>query len=362
MMQTPQNMEYECPCCGAALIFGSESQQMTCQYCDNTFDLQTVMAYRDSKNPPVEPEDHWESGEQTQWTQEEQAAVRTYTCQSCGGELITDEHTAATFCPYCGNPTILPGRLSGGVKPDGVIPFQRSKEDAQNAFLELCKGKPLLPKDFTAKHRLEKITGIYVPFWLYECESGFDARYQATRIHRWSDFHYNYTRTEHYLLTRSASAGFANIPMDGSSKMDDAIMESIEPYDFSKLTDFDTAYLSGYFADKYDVPSETGHDRVRQRVSSTMDSMVAPTLVGYATAIPTARNVAVTHGKARYVLLPVWMLYTKYEGKDYIFAMNGQTGKMTGTFPICAKRSWAWFGGIAGAVAALAGVIQLFML
>lgn len=362
MMQTPQIMEYECPCCGAALIFGSESQQMTCQYCDNTFDLQTVMAYRDSKNPPVEPEDHWESGEQTQWTQEEQAAVRTYTCQSCGGELITDEHTAATFCPYCGNPTILPGRLSGGVKPDGVIPFQRSKEDAQNAFLELCKGKPLLPKDFTAKHRLEKITGIYVPFWLYECESGFDARYQATRIHRWSDFHYNYTRTEHYLLTRSASAGFANIPMDGSSKMDDAIMESIEPYDFSKLTDFDTAYLSGYFADKYDVPSETGHDRVRQRVSSTMDSMVAPTLVGYATAIPTARNVAVTHGKARYVLLPVWMLYTKYEGKDYIFAMNGQTGKMTGTLPIDKKKMWTWFGGVSAAVSALVGLACLLFM
>jgi hypothetical protein len=150
--------------------------------------------------------------------------------------------------------------------------------------------------------------------------------------------------------------------MDGSSKMDDAVMESIEPLDFSELADFDMAYLSGFFADKYDVASETGHDRVRQRVSDTMDSMIAPTLVGYATAIPTSRNVAVTHGKAKYVLLPVWMLHTKYEGKDYLFAMNGQTGKMTGTFPICAKRSWTWFGGIAGAVAALAAVIQLLML
>lgn len=362
MTTTEQVMEYQCPCCGAALIFGDNTQKMICQYCDNTFELDAVKAYQESQNPESPPEEHWESSENAQWSQEEQDSVRIYTCQSCGGELITDEHTAATFCPYCGNPTILPGRLSGGVKPDAVIPFQTSKEDAQSAFLQLCKGKPLLPKDFTAKHRLEKITGIYVPFWLYECQSGFDAHYKATRIHHWADAHYNYTRTEHFLLTRSADAGFANIPMDGSSKMDDTIMESIEPYDFSKLVDFDTAYLSGYFADKYDVSSETGHERVRQRVSRTMDDMISPTLVGYATAIPTSKNVRVTHGKAKYVLLPVWMLHTKYEGKNYLFAMNGQTGKMTGTFPICPKRSWAWFGGIAGAVAALAAVIQLFML
>lgn len=362
MTPTEQVLEYECPCCGAALTFGSEIQQLTCQYCDNTFDLETVKAYRESQTVPVEQEEHWESSENTQWSRHEQETVRTYTCQSCGGELLTDDQTAATFCPYCGNPTILPGRLSGGVKPDAVIPFQRSKEDAQKAFLELCKGKPLLPKDFTANHRLEKITGIYVPFWLYECESGFNASYKATRIHRWADAHFNYTRTEHFLLNRSAGAEFINIPMDGSSKMDDAIMESIEPYDFSKLVDFDTAYLSGYFADKYDVPSETGHERVRQRVSSTMDDLIASTLIGYATAIPTAKNVSVIHGKAKYVLLPVWMLCTQYEGKQYLFAMNGQTGKMTGTFPICAKRSWAWFGGIAGAVAAVAAVIQLLML
>ena len=361
MTQTTNILEYECPCCGASLSFGADTQQMTCQYCDNTFELDTLKAFRES-NAQVEPQaEQWDSPNNAQWSSDDQTVVTTYTCQSCGGELITDDQTAATFCPYCGNATILPGRLSGGVKPDGVIPFQTTKEDAQKAFAELCKGKPLLPKDFAAKHRLEKISGIYVPFWLYECESGFDARYKATRVHHWSDANYNYTRTEHFLLSRTAEAGFLNIPMDGSSKMDDAVMESIEPYDFSKLTDFDTAYLSGYLADKYDVASEQGHERVRQRVSNTMDDEIASTLVGYSTAIPTTKNVTVKHGKAKYVLLPVWMLYTKYQGKDYLFAMNGQTGKMTGTFPICPKRSWAWFGGISAATAVVAAVIQLLL-
>lgn len=362
MKQEQQVMEYLCPCCGAGLVFSDDTQRLVCHYCDNTFELDAVKAYQESQKAQAASEEHWESTEQSPWTQTEREVVRTFTCASCGGELITDEHTAATFCPYCGNPTILPGRLSGGIRPAAVIPFQTSKEDAQNAFKKLCQGKPLLPKDFAAQHRLEKITGIYVPYWLYECESGFDGHYQATRIHHWSDATYNYTRTEHFLLQRSADARFANIPMDGSSKMEDAIMESIEPYDFSKLTDFDTAYLSGYFADKYDVDSETGQERIRQRVSQTMENQVAPSFVGYATVLPTNKTISVNHGTAKYVLLPVWMLYTKYRGKDYLFAMNGQTGKMTGTFPICPERSWAWFGGIAGAVAAITAVIQLLLL
>lgn len=359
MAHTEQIIEYKCPCCGASLLFSGQDQTLTCQYCDNTFEMDAVQAYNEEEKTHS---DYWQSTANTGWSGQEAEGVVTYTCPSCGGELMTDENTAATFCPYCGNPTVLPGRLSGGVRPDGVIPFQTTREQAVAAFQALCKGKPLLPKEFTAEHQLEKITGLYVPFWLYDCDSGFDARYSATRVHHWSDAHYRYTRTEHFLLTRSASAAFARIPMDGSTKMDDTIMESIEPYDFSKLIDFDTAYLSGYLADKYDVESQAGHQRVRQRVSQSMDDLVAPTLLGYATVIPTSKNVYVKQGTAKYVLLPVWMLHTKYKNKSYVFAMNGQTGKMTGTFPICSMRSWAWFGGICGVVSAVAALIQWFLL
>ena len=140
--------------------------------------------------------------------------------------------------------------------------------------------------------------------------------------------------------------------------MDNTIMESIEPYQFEELVDFDTMYLTGFLADKYDVEAESGHDRVLERVKHSMDELIAPTLLGYASAIPTTKNVHVAQGKAKYVLLPVWMLHTKYRDKTYVFAMNGQTGKMTGTFPICPKRSWAWFGGITAAVTAVASLVM----
>ena len=354
-------LEYKCPCCNAGLIFGNDTQLLTCPYCDNTFDIHVVQAYHESQTEASREEFVWEEIPKQEWNEEEQQTMRLFQCPSCGAELITDENTAATFCPYCDNPTILPTRLSGGFKPDAVIPFQTDKEDAKGAFLKLCKGKPLLPKEFTQQQRLEKITGMYVPFWLYDCSAEFDGSYKASRIHRWSDARYDYLKTDHFLLRRGASAAFTGIPMDGSAKMDDTFMESIEPYDYSQLTEFDTAYLSGYLADKYDVPSENGKERIRQRVDRSIEDQLQPSLLGYATVLNTRKQLRIDHSKARYVLLPVWMLNTRYGDKIYTFAMNGQTGKMTGSFPICPKRSAAWFSGICAGVTLLSALVQLLL-
>ena len=153
MVQAEHILEYKCPCCGAGLRFSGEEQNLTCEYCDNTFELEAVRAYNEETATHT---DHWEVSENSGWSESEDQSVVSYTCPSCGGVLMTDEHTAATFCPYCGNPTVLPGRLSGGIRPAAVIPFQTTLEDAKQAFLKLCKNKPLLPKEFTAEHRLEK--------------------------------------------------------------------------------------------------------------------------------------------------------------------------------------------------------------
>lgn len=354
-------LEFKCPCCNAPLIFGADAQQMKCEYCDNTFDLATVQACAEPDPPAQEVQIQWEDVEKPAWSEEENSHIRTYLCDACAGQLITDDHTAATFCPYCGNPTILPGRLSGGLKPDGVIPFKTSREDAKTAFLNLCKEKPLLPKFFTAEQQVEKITGLYVPFWLCDCDAEFDGSYKATRMSSWSDSRYIYTKTDHFLLKRRAQAGYAGIPMDGSTKMDDTFMESIEPFDYSAMVDFDMAYLSGFLADKYDVESGAGEARIRQRVENALSDQVQATTMGYASVIPSSRTVSITHGKAKYVLLPVWMLNTAYNGKTYTFAMNGQTGRMTGQFPICPKRSAAWFCGIWAAAAAVVSLFQLLL-
>lgn len=362
MEEQTRVLEYKCPCCNAGLHFGNDTQKLTCEYCGNTFELDAVRAFNDSKQTKAAEEFQWESEQQPQtFSEEEESALRLFQCPSCGGEILSDENTAATFCPYCGNPTVMPSRLSGGLKPDGIIPFKNGKEDAKAAFLRLCKGKALLPRGFTSEQRLEKITGMYVPFWLYDCSADFSGSYQATRVHKWSDSEYEYTKTDHYVLNRAASADFEGIPMDGSSKMEDDFMESIEPFDYAQVESFDMAYLTGFLADKYDVPSENGEQRVRQRVDTAMDDKLQGSFIGYTTVVPTSRQLNVRHSKARYVLMPVWILNTKYRDKIYTFAMNGQTGKMTGSFPICPVKTAAWFAGVAAAVTLLASVVQLFI-
>lgn len=354
-------IEYKCPCCNAGLVFGSHVQQLTCEYCDNTFDIDAVRAYNDADNQAHSENFSWDEKERTEWDKNEQTKLNAYQCPACGGEILTDDTTAATFCPFCDNPAIIPTRLSGGLKPDAVLPFQKSRQDAATAFQNLCKGKRLLPKSFTSLQRLEKITGMYVPFWLYDCEADFSGNYKATRIHCWSDSRYKYTRTEHFLLSRKASAAFSGIPMDGSTKMEDIFMESIEPFDYSQMVPFEMGYLTGYLADKYDVPSQNGEERIRQRVNQSIEDNLQSTLLGYATVLPTNRQLQIQNIKAKYVLLPVWMLNTKYNGKLYTFAMNGQTGKMTGSFPICPKRTAIWFSGICGGVTILVHLLQMFL-
>ncbi len=355
-------LEYKCPCCNAGLVFGADTQQMTCEYCGNTFGLETVREFEDSQKQPQPDTLRWEKREQTCWEDGEQAQLQGFSCPSCGGELLCEATTAASFCPYCGNPAVLPSRLSGGIRPDGVIPFRKTREDARAAFLKLCKGKPLLPREFTRQQQVEKLTGIYVPFWLYDCQGDFRGSFRATRIHRWSDSRYNYKKTDHYLLKRDADAGFTGIPMDASRKMDDTFMESIEPYDYGDLTAFDMAYLSGYLADKYDVEYAAGEERIRQRVDGAFSQQLAATMIGYSTVVPAGRSLQISHSEARYVLLPVWMLNVRYKEKLYTFAMNGQTGKMTGAFPICPKRAAAWFAGIFAAAALLTTVVQYLVL
>ena len=349
-------IEYKCPCCNAGLVFSGDTQQLTCEYCDNTFDIDTVKAFNESQDNSEEFQ--WEASNAQEWSDADCQTLRTFLCPSCGGELITGETTAATFCPYCDNPTVMPDRLSGGIKPDAIIPFKTGKDDAKAAFRNLCKGKPLLPKLFLEESQIEKITGIYVPFWLYDCSGFIDSSYKATRIHRWSDSRYHYTKTDHFLLKRAANAEFVGIPMDESSKMDNSFMESIEPFDYGTIMDFDTAYITGFYADKYDIPSEDGEERIRQRVSNALEDLLQSTFVGYDTVLPTAKHLNVAHSKAKYVLLPVWILNTRYKEKIYTFAMNGQTGKMTGSFPACPKRTAAWFAGIFACVTAISTLLQ----
>lgn len=351
-------LEYKCPNCGGALSFDSETQKMNCPYCDSELEMEALRQLDEALKEPQEDQMHWETPSEAQWQEGEQESLTSYICQSCGGEIVCDENTVATSCPFCDNAVVMSGRLCGSLRPDLVIPFQYDKDAAKQALAKHMRKKPLLSKVFKDENHIQEVKGIYVPFWLFDAQADGDARYRATRVRTWSDSNYYYTRTQHYSVRRAGKLAFAGVPVDGSTKMADALMESIEPYDLTKAIDFQTAYLAGFLADKYDVSAEDSMLRANERIKVSTQDTLLQTVVGYTSVTPVSTTVKLEKNRVRYALYPVWLLHTKYRDKDYLFAMNGQTGKLIGNLPVDWGRFFAWWSGIAGVVGLVAWILS----
>ena len=356
--------EYKCPSCGGAIEFDSHSQKMKCPYCDTEFDLETLKKYDEQLSKEAEQKDDisdWQTDPGKQWQEGETDGMNVYTCKSCGGEIVSDENTGATSCPYCGNPVILTERFRGALRPDMVIPFKLDKKAAKEAYYKHIKGRPLLPKVFRRENHIDEIKGIYVPFWLFDADVAADARYKATKVRTWSDSDYDYTETSYYSVDRSGNMSFVTVPVDGSSRMPDDLMESIEPYKVADAVEFQTAYLSGYLADKYDVDAQQSTDRARERMKESAQDVLRDTVKGYASVIPENTNVRISGGDAKYALYPVWILNTTWRGKKYIFAMNGQTGRMTGDLPVDNGAYTRWLLGLTAVFSIAAYLVALLI-
>jgi len=376
-----QVTNYQCPGCTGPLHFVGATGKLECDYCGASYDVAEIEALyaekeekaaaaqqvaeekaAEKKEASAADGGDWDtSGFSEDWG-EEGAHMKAYSCPSCGAELICDESTAATSCPYCGNPTVVPGQFSGELRPDFILPFKLGREDAIKALKEHYKGKVFLPKTFTNENHVQEIRGIYVPFWMFDGEAAGDARYEATRSHSYVSGDYEITKTEHFDVYRAGSVTFEKVPVDASSKMPDDHMDSIEPYDYDELKGFSTAYLPGFLADKYDVSVEESRERADQRCEGTLDAALRGSVTGYDTCIRLTGSTNLTRGKVHYALMPVWMLNTKWQGKDFLFAMNGQTGKLVGDLPVSWGKFWGMFAGIAALLSILGSIGAMLLM
>lgn len=379
-----QVTNYQCPSCTGPLHYVGSSGKLECDYCGSSFDVAEIEALYAPKDEAAAQETAQQpAGEETaeeidfeadgvketEWDTSnfnadwgaEAEEMKAYICPSCGAELICDVSTAATSCPYCGNPTVVPGQFAGALKPDFVIPFKLNKDDAINALKEHYKGKPLLPKAFTKENHIDEIKGVYVPFWLFDGEAEGGARYETTRtrVYRLGDE--EITETRHYDVYRAGRVRFEKIPVDASSKMPDEHMDSIEPYDYSELVPFSTAYLPGFLADKYDVSVDDSRKRADLRCENSLHAALRDTVQGYDSCVRVSDSSRLRRGKVHYALMPVWMLNTKWHGKDYLFAMNGQTGKMVGDLPMSWGKFWGMFAAISVPLGVIGSLISLLM-
>lgn len=354
-------LEYKCPSCGGAIAFDSGVQKLKCPYCDTEFDIDTLREFDDILQSEAPDEMHWDTDTQEAWQEDETQELRSYVCESCGGEIIGDATTAATACPFCGNPVVMPRQLSGMLKPDLVIPFQLDKNAAREALRRHYSGKKLLPRTFQDENHIDEVKGLYVPVWLFDASADANIRYHGITLHHWSDKNYNYTETRHYAIHRAGSVAFAAIPVDGSEKMPNDMMESIEPFDLSQGVDFKTAYLAGYFADRYDVDAKESIVRANERIRVSTEEAFRSTINGFINVVAEHSDIHMHEGRIRYALYPVWLLNTTWNGQQYHFLMNGQTGKLVGDLPVDKKLSGKYFRRTAAIVAAAALAVQALL-
>ena len=351
--------EYKCPNCGGGIQYNPGTQELVCPYCESVIDIDALRATDAEAERFGETESmNWDYNG-SEWRAGEQDGMVVYSCNSCSGEIVGDETLGAATCPFCGNPVVMVSTFSGALRPDMILPFKLGKDEAIAALQKHYLGKRLLPSVFKDWNHLEEVKGVYVPFWLYDADARAHIEYNATRTRFWSDRHYNYTETSTFRVVREGVIGFDRVPVDGSKAIDDTLMESIEPYSLAGAADFQSAYLAGFYANKYDVGSTECSPRAYQRIKNSTSSEFAATVTGYTSVTPYRTNISLLNGGVRYALLPVWLLGTSWEGRKFTFAMNGQTGKFMGDLPLDKTAFWQWFMKIGGVAAAVLLIISM---
>lgn len=359
------NIVYKCPTCGAEIFWTASKNCFECEYCGDSFTLEQMRASGQGGEVNEEKAEKHEEIVNGEYTESTDGTVGSdlvkYTCSHCGAEIITDRSTAATICVYCGNAVIMGEQIINDFAPDYVIPFAVEKKRVMEEFRKFSK-KPLTPKDFNCDKVVDKMQGVYIPFWLYsgKCRGRINAEGINTRTWRSGD--YRYTEKKYYAVSREGTLGFEKVPVDASAKTDNDAMDSIEPYDYSAMVDFEPAYLSGFLAERYDEDDEKCFARAKERIENTTRDELRETCK-YDIVNVRDYDKSIKLGKTKYALLPTWLLYTTYKDKKYFFAMNGQTGKFIGNLPIDNVKLviYSLLGGIGGSViGAILGYMGMF--
>lgn len=345
----------KCPNCDGELVFEPSTQQYQCPYCGSDFTQEQVEKMQPQEQPSQESgtadfagaadKNSGTGAERTGAGQEEsidgkhdsqprQEAV-VYICPSCGAEIVTDETTAATFCYYCHNPVVLSGRVSGEYLPEWIIPFSVDRKKAESMFLENVKKKKFVPKGFFEAKQIEKLSGVYFPYWMIDWKGQGRMKAKATKVRVWRSGDTEYTETRYYDIYREGNLEFPELSRTALKKANRILVESVQPYQQKDAKPFSIGYLSGFQAEKRDMEQQEFQEEIRGDVRDYAEKMLRDSIQGYTSVTPKGTETKTDEENWDYVLVPVWVLtYRGRNGKMYYYAINGQTGKVCGELPV----------------------------
>lgn len=297
-------MLYKCKNCGGNVVFDPKTQHMHCLHCES---------------------------EESQEIKKESSIQK---CVNCGAPLEIDDLTSACKCGYCGVYHVFEERLDGDYEPHLILPFKISKRQAVEALEKEFKKRVFTPTGFLSAKSLESMEGRYVPFWLYDFDTEYNFVGEGTKVRTWTAGDIEYTETSYYEVVRDLDIDFKKIPVDASEKMDDSVMDLMEPYNYEGLQNFEPKYMSGFLGEIYNYKADEVIKRAKNKAKEASDQLMDKTISGYATVRERNRNLRIDERDKNYALFPVWVYVYRFNDKNYEFHVNGQTGKVIGITPV----------------------------
>lgn len=316
-------MIFKCKNCGGNTVYAPEKGGMYCPHCDSVDSEEKI---------------------------DESSLVQ---CTNCGAPLEITEFTSALRCGHCGAYLVLNERVENAFEPRRILPFHVSRQMAVKAMEKEFSKRLFAPSDFMSAKSLEKMEGIYVPFWLYDFGADYDFAGEGIRVRTWRSGDTEYTETSYYEVLRRMDVDFDQIPVDASYAMDDGIMDLMEPYDYQGLTDFEPKYMSGFLGEVYNQEADLLVERAKEKAGEASEELLRDSMTGYTTVRPLRKNLKLTQTDTCYALMPVWQYIYRYKDKQYLYHVNGQTGKVVGTTPVSRAKVLAYSASVFAAVTAV---------
>lgn len=329
----------KCHSCGGNAEFNPANGMLTCPFCNSETAIEPTHQHH------VELDFEQAVERSHQWNEEK----RVFSCDNCGAETVLDRHVVADFCSFCGSSHISITEHDAGIQPGLMIPFQITREEAQEKFKVWINKRFFAPGALKKSYRLNKISGAYLPYWTFDSDTSSDYVVQVGTYYYVTETRTVYEDGQPKQVTEQVrkirwhtESGrykkfFDDVLIKASSTVEPGLMSKVEPFQLSGLLDYKIQYMSGFFAERYSISLQQGWHAAQDRMSRSIESGIQSSVHG---DIVNVLNVSTDYSKITYkhILLPLWISSFQYDNKVYQFLVNGQTGKVAGKYPLSAMK------------------------
>lgn len=310
-----------------------------CQVCRGLIDEEDLFCANCGRSTP--------DSEQKPTSFEQGTSTYHFECQSCGASMSFDATSGSLRCPFCGSTGMQRKEDQRVLKPKRVVRFRVGRQDAEREFRQWLGRGFWRPGDLIRKSIVEKITMVYVPYWVFSADT----------LTYWTADSGNVpvgARSNWYPVSGDHRGHYEGLLVGASSALSPQETDVLCPFDLDEGVPPEEVDLDPVTVEQFTVPRKYARPIARQLLERLEHQSCQRKYLSRGSR-KLQVNVRLARLSSYPVLLPVWIMAYRYRGDIYRFLLNGQTGKATGRAPL------SWFK-ITGAIGLVLIIIAIFLL